>query len=54
MHLSKFCPTYRHAGNVREYEGIWPALKLIPLMWGNFQSNHFIPPPENVGVESGN
>ena len=22
MHLSKFCPTYPHAGNVGEYEGI--------------------------------
>ena len=43
MHLSKFCPTYPHAGNVGEYEGIWSSWKTISLTVGqNFSSNFHV------------
>ena len=52
MNLSKFCPTYPHAGNVGEYEGIWPALKVISLTVGQiFQSNPLLSPSYNVAFE---
>ena len=52
MNLSKFCPTYPHAGNVGEYEGIWPALKVISLTVGqNFYQIPYFPPPTLWGLK---